>query len=227
MSHENEGIPAGLVPLGGWQNVPSAPQTVAVPPPVAAPMAAAPATVPLLNPPSAPTSRFAAPPTAVSPIAAAVLAAPVADAPKLAPAPPQRDRAYSLAAAYRRGEVEEMSNGKMIAGIVAGTIVGAIATTSWMILVFMLPWVWQLLFVGGGMGFLVGFTVFKVTGEGEEKSCWISCIISTFFAVGGIITINVLTFPNIWAIAFGIFAIGVASERGYRTPEVLAVETAF
>lgn len=223
MSHENDGIPAGLAPVGGWQNVPPAPQTVAAPPAPAVPPAAVPK-VPTAAP-LVPTSRFATPPAPVA-APAPVLAAPVAAAPKLAESAPGRDRAYSLAAAYRRGDVEEMTTGKMIAGIVAGTIVGAVATLGWMILYFLFP-LWYFLFVGGGMGFLVGFTVFKVTGEGEEKSCWISCIISTFFAVGGILTINVLMFPNIWAIAFGIAAIGVAAERGYRTPEVLAVETSF
>ncbi len=131
-----------------------------------------------------------------------------------------------MAAAYRRGEVEPMGGGRMVAGIVTGTVVGGIATVLWIMLYLMIP-LWQVLFVGGGMGFLVGFSVFKATGEGEETSCWISCIISTIYATGGILFINIAYFPNVVAMIFGVFAIGVASERGFRTPEVLAVETAF
>ena len=186
-------------------------------------------------PPAGPLrSRFDAPPTSGAgdiAVPGSRFAAPsAAAAPVLAAAPPERERAYNMASAYRRGEVEPMGGGRMVAGIVTGTVVGGIATILWIMLYLYLPF-WQILFVGGGMGFLVGFSVFKATGEGEEASCWISCIISTIYAVGGILFINIHFFsrvgiPDIVAMVFGVFAIGVASERGFRTPEVLAVETA-
>lgn len=188
------------------------------PPPVGVPRSRFDNLPPAASGAAAPASRFASPPPAA------------VSSPKLAAPEPQRERAYNVAAAYRRGEVAPMGAGRMVAGIITGSIVGGIATILWITLYLFLPF-WQLLFLGGGMGFLVGFSVFKATGEGEETSCWISCIISTVYAAGGILFINIAYFmmvgiPDIVAIVFGIAAVGVASERGFRTPEVLAVDTA-
>ncbi len=80
------------------------------------------------------------------------------------------------------------------------------------------------------MGYAVGWAVFKASGYGEEASCWAAGIISFVYALSGVIFINfvayaVMGFPNIYGIVFGILAIGWAAERGYRTPETLAVNT--
>ena len=242
MDSENDRIPAELAPVGGWNNNPPAPQTVAAPAVAEAkPTAPKPGVPPLAAPPTAfeSGSRFSTPPPASVPTATpgsrfaapSPLPPPAAPAPAatLAPPPPEPERAYSLAGAYRRGQIEEVGTGKIVAAIVAGSVVAAVMTTIWMILYFLLA-MWFLVLLGGAMGYLVGFTVFKVTGEGEEKSCWISCIISTVFALGGALTINIVSFmafgfPNIWALAIGAGAVYLAYDKGYHTPETLAVET--
>ena len=80
------------------------------------------------------------------------------------------------------------------------------------------------------VGYTVGWAVFKGTGEGEETSCWISCFISLFYILVGVGLINYFYiaawgFPNIVTLFFGVIALAKGVERGYRLPEVLAVET--
>lgn len=214
---------------------------LAPPPLVAAPTTPAVAAA-ITPPPGAPRSRFDTLPPAATGASPAVAAAPasrfaappaaaVAAAPVLATPVPERERAYSLAGAYRRGEVAPMGGGRMAAGIATGIIVGGIITFLWILLYLFTRFYWFML-LGAGMGFVVGWAVFKATGEGEETTCWISCIISTVYAILGVGLINymfwsVFGFPDIVGIVFGVAAIAAASERGFRTPEVLAVDTAF
>ncbi|MBC7809130.1 MAG: hypothetical protein H7145_23585 [Akkermansiaceae bacterium] len=218
--------------MGGIGDSPAAPMRAASDPLTPASPATAPSRFDT-PPAGAPRSRFDAPPPAATSSTtpgARFAATPSGPSPKLVAPAPEPERSYNMAGAYRRGEVQPMGGGRMAAGIATGIIVGGIVTLAWILLYVFTIFYWFML-LGAGMGFVVGWAVFKATGEGEETTCWISCIISTVYAILGVGLINylfwrVVGFPDIFGIVFGIAAIAAASERGFRTPEVLAVDTA-
>ncbi|MBC8137322.1 MAG: hypothetical protein H8F28_15690 [Fibrella sp.] len=205
---------------------------------------------PLLTPPPASTrpSRFDAPPPAPAgaprsrfdslPPAATggavpasrFAAPPAAPAPKLATPEPQRDRAYSVAGAYNKYEVPEMSSNQMVAGIASGVVVGGICTALWIFIFISTSFTWSTL-IAPGVGYAIGWAVFMASKYGEETSCWIAGIISAVYCLIGVGTIQFLIyswfgFPSITGLFFGVIALGLGAERGYRTPEIMAVHTA-
>lgn len=210
--------------MGGLEGNPGSAQPRAVSPDPIAPPAGAPRSRFDVPPPAAPTG------TAPGPATSRFSATPVAAAPRLAAPEPQRERSYSVAGAYNNGEIPAMSSSQMISGIIAGVVVGAICTALWIYIFVALRFSWSTL-IAPGVGYAIGWAVFSASKYGEETSCWIAGIISAIYCLIGIGTIQFLIyswwgFPSITGLIFGVIALGIGAERGYRTPEIMAVNTA-